>query len=63
VGAAAGVGQGAVFTGAVVLDPVAADELLADGDLDGVAGDGDLHLATPIDRPDEVSEGVEPPTF
>jgi hypothetical protein len=29
-----------VLTGAVVLDSVAADELLADGDLDGVTDDG-----------------------
>ena len=51
MGSAAGVGEGAVFTGAVVLDPVAADELFTDGDLDGVADDGDLHLATPIADP------------
>ena len=50
VGSAAGVGEGAVFAGAVVLDPVAADQLLADGDLDGVTDDGDLDLAAPIAR-------------
>ena len=47
MGAAAGIGEGAVLTGAVVLGPMAADQLLADGDLDGVADDGDLHLPTP----------------
>ena len=34
-----------MLAGAVVADRVAADELLADGDLDGVADDGDLDLA------------------
>ena len=32
------------------LDAVGADELVADGDLDGVADDGDLDLAAPIRR-------------
>ena len=40
-GAAAGVGEGAVFAGAVVFDGMAADELLADRDLDGVTDNGD----------------------
>ena len=52
--ATAGVGEGAVLTGAVVLGAVATDELLADRDLDGVTDDGDLHLTAPIGVADAV---------
>lgn len=48
---AAGVGEGSVFAGAVVLDLVRADELVADADLDGVAERlGVTTLATLNDR-------------
>src|SRR5215217_2200371 len=50
----AGVGQGAVLWGAVVLHAVGADELVADADLDGVTDDGDLHLAAPVLGADPV---------
>jgi hypothetical protein len=46
--AAAGVGQGAVLSGAVMPDGVGADELFADGDLHDLADDGDLDLAAPV---------------
>src|SRR4051794_24422700 len=54
MGSAAGVGEGAVFAGAVVLGLVAADELRADRDLDGVADDSDLDLTTSIGGADAV---------
>ena len=44
-----------MFAGAVVADLVAADELLADRDLDGVTDDGDLDLAAAELRPDPVA--------
>ena len=37
-----------MFSGAVVADGMGPDELLADGDLDGVADDGDLDLPAPV---------------
>ncbi len=45
--------------GAVVLGPVAADELLPDRDLDRVTNDRDLHLATPIGGPDSIVRAGE----
>lgn len=58
-GSTAGVGECAVFAGAVVTDWVPADELFADGQLDVITNDGDLDLAAsvgvagPIVRPGE----------
>ena len=59
MGAAAGTGEGAVFAGAVVLDLEAADQLLPDGDLDGVGNDGDLDLAAPRGGPDPAVRSGE----
>lgn len=54
MGAAAGVGQGAVLAGAVVLGPVAADQLFPDADLDGVPVDGDLDLSASVAIADAI---------
>jgi hypothetical protein len=52
--AASGVGQGAVFSGAVVAALVGTDELVTDRDLHGVADDGDLDLSTTICGSDPI---------
>lgn len=44
VESAAGIGEGTVLSGSVVTDWVAADEFLADGNLDSIAHDRDLIL-------------------
>ena len=54
VRAAARIGEGAVLTGAVMLDLVSADELVADRDLDRVTDHGHLHLATLVRPPDAI---------
>ncbi len=54
MGASAGVGEGAVFASAVMLDGMTADELFADRDLDRVADDGNLDLAASIGVADAV---------
>ena len=43
-GSAAGVGEGAVFTGLVMAGGVGTDKMFPDADLDRVADDGDLDL-------------------
>src|SRR3954447_17347836 len=68
MGTAAGVGEGAVLAGAVVLGSMAADELLADGDLDGVGDDGgrlapaDADRRCRRDRPHRPPRRSAPPT-
>ena len=59
MGVAAGVGECAVFAGAVVLGLVATDQLLADGDFDGVTNDGDLDLATAVGGADSIVRAGE----
>ena len=54
MGSAAGVGEGAVLSGAVVADRMHADDLATGGDLDDVADDRDLHLAAAMFAPDFV---------
>ena len=46
--AAAGIGERAVFAGAVMADLVAVDELFTDGDLEVVTDHGELDLAAPV---------------
>lgn len=48
-----------MLAGAVVLDRMGPDELFADGDLDGVTDDRDLHLAAPVLAADAVAGGGE----
>src|SRR5262249_25793150 len=55
----AGVGESAVFAGAVVLHFVRADELFTDGDLDVEADDSDLNLASSVGGPDAVAGAGE----
>lgn len=52
---ATGVGESAVFAGAVVAGFVAADELLTDRDLDRVTNDSDLDLPASIGAADPVA--------
>lgn len=48
-----------MLTGAVVADLVGADELGPDGDLDGVADDGDLDLSAAVLGADAIAGGCE----
>ena len=59
VWSAAGVGEGAVFAGAVVSCFVGFDEFFADADLNGVGDDGDLDLAAFEPVPDPVGDPGE----
>ena len=54
MGSAAGVGERAVFSGPVVFDFVAADQLFTDRDLNMTINDRDLYLATFVRAPGPV---------
>lgn len=54
VGPAAGVGEGSVFSGAVVADGMSPDDLAAGGDLHHVTDNGDLDLAATVAPADPV---------